>query len=126
MACGTAHASVPERMALSRRLALLVAALGVASATSCLSPTLPLPPPSRPDKITGPDAQGLVTIEGSVLPNTVVYLQNSITRDGTFDSVGGDGRYVLSLRAELGTELWLWYARGADESPVTTFTVPTP
>jgi hypothetical protein len=123
MARGTAHASVPERMALSRRLALLVAALGVVSATSCLSPTLPLPPPSRPDKITGPDSQGFVTIEGSVLPNTVVFVENSVTRLGSFQGVGADGRYLLTLQAELGTELWLWYARGSDESPVTTFTV---
>jgi len=126
MACGMAHASVLERMVFSRRLALLVAVLGIASGPSCLSPTLPLPPPSKPDKISGPDPQGYVTLEGSVLPNTTVFVENSVTKMGAFQGVGGDGRYLLSLRAELGTELWLWYARGTEESPVTVFNVNVP
>ena len=121
MARGIAHASVLERMELSRRLALLVAALGIVLASSCLSPTLPLPPPSKPDRISGPDAQGYVTLEGSVLPDTTVFIENSVTKIGAFQGVGGDGRYVLSLRAELNTELWIWYARGTEESPVTVF-----
>jgi hypothetical protein len=47
-------------------------------ASACLSPTLPLPPPSRP-VIEGPDEQGNVTLSGNVIPEAEVYAHNTET-----------------------------------------------
>jgi hypothetical protein len=107
---------------LSRRL-LLAAAVAAVAATSCLSPTLPLPPPSKPT-IDGPDPQGNVTVTGNVLGNSTVFVENARLNSGVFEHVGNNGQYKLVLPAQVNDELWIWYTQGTDESPVTIVTVP--
>lgn len=104
-----------------RRRVLLLAALCV---SGCLSPTLPLPPPSRPDTIEGPDQQGLVHVEGTVPGYAEAFLKNDRTGVGVFQQTGRDGRYSLSIAAQPGDYLQLWYEQNGDESPFTDVYVP--
>ena len=78
-------------MRLTRRLLPLLAGLCLAS---CLSPTLPLPPPDRPD-MSAPDENGLVRIQGIAAP-----------------------------KAEVNDFIELWYMQGSDESQTIRLTVP--
>lgn len=97
---------------LTRRLLLLLVAGGVTA--GCLSPTLPLPPPSRPT-VEGPDQDGMVTLEGDV-PGSAVYAANPRTGEiaGQFTP---DGHYLFQIGAELNDELVFWYSEGTQNSP---------
>jgi hypothetical protein len=103
-----------------RRLLLLSAGLAVAS---CLSPTLPLPPPDRPD-VSAPDVSGLVRLEGSAAPHSEVIAWNhdndviagQVTRDTS--------RYDFTIQAEVGDYIELWYIQGDQESQSVRFNVP--
>lgn len=89
----------------------------------CLSPTLPLPPPSKP-VVDGPDSQGNVTLSGNVPATATAYALNNRTGEGVFHVTGEDGAYVLVLPAQRGDELSLWYSLGTDDSPSIVFRVP--
>lgn len=103
-----------------RRLLLLSAGLTLAS---CLSPTLPLPPPSRPD-VSSPDSSGLVRLQGNAAPHSEVIAWNhdndviagQVTRDSP--------RYDFTIQAEVGDFIELWYIQGSDESQSVRLTVP--
>jgi hypothetical protein len=108
---------------VTRRLFALAAALAV---VGCLSPTLPLPPPSKPT-IEGPDPQGNVTLSGRVESGANVYAANLRTGDirGQID-LDGDGWYKFQIPAQVGDEMQLWYTMGTDESPSVIFVIPAP
>jgi hypothetical protein len=109
---------------LGRRLFL--ASAGALLATACLSPTLPLPPPSRPT-VEGPDQQGQVVLDGNVLGGATVYAAN--TRTGELRGqlyTGDDGHYRIQIGAEVGDELEVWYSIGTDQSPSIVFKVDPP
>ncbi len=103
-----------------RRLLLLSAGLTLAS---CLSPTLPLPPPSRPD-VSAPDGSGLVRIQGNAVPHAEVIAWNhdndviagQVTRDSS--------RYDFTIQGNIGDFIELWYIQGDDESQTVRLTVP--
>lgn len=120
------RASVLPMVRLTRRLALMAAAAGLAAA--CLSPTLPLPPPSKPT-VEGPDQQGMVTLSGRVQEGASVYAANMRTGDirGQID-LDSDGDYSFQIPAQAGDELELWYTLGTEESPSIVFRIdePTP
>lgn len=103
-----------------RRLLLLSAGLALAS---CLSPTLPLPPPSRPD-VSAPDDGGLVRLQGHAAPHSEVIAWNRrsdvIAGQVTRDSAA----YDFKIQAEVGDLLELWYIQGDDESQSVRVTVP--
>ncbi len=92
-------------------------------ASACLSPTLPLPPPSKP-VIDGPDAEGNVTLTGTVTSRATVYALNIGTGEGRFQVTGQDGAYAIVIPAQKGDELSVWYALGTDDSPSVVFRVP--
>jgi len=97
-------------------------ALGVALVvTGCLSPTLPLPPPSKP-VVEGPDQQGMVTLDGYV-DGEVVYAANMRTGEIRGQFVAPDGHYRFAIGAEVGDELELWYQVGTTTSPVILFKI---
>ena len=108
--------------AWSRRRLVLLAAL---AACSCLSPTLPLPPPSEPE-VSGPTEQGLVRLQGSVRPNSWVFALNERTELAYAQATHETGRYDLEIRAEVGDEILLWYEIGNDKSESLEVTIREP
>jgi hypothetical protein len=107
---------------LSRRL--LIAASGLLVA-GCLSPTLPLPPPSKPT-VEGPDEQGMVTLDGYAQANSPAYALNSRTGDIRGQITENDGHYNFQIAAEVGDELSFWYSVGTDNSPSIVFQIQKP
>ncbi len=103
----------------------LAAAVVAVALPGCLSPTLPLPPPSKPT-VEGPDEQGNVTLAGSVRAGATVYAQNNVTLSGVFTSDTPNGDYVLVLPANVGDEISVWYSLGTDMSSAVEFIVPNP
>lgn len=86
-------------------------------------PEVGLPAPALPT-ISGPDAEGLVTIEGAIpRPLGEVFVRNDSV-DQT-ESVASDstGAYSIDVAAERGDAMSLWYEYGSDRSPELTFTV---
>ncbi len=95
-------------------------------AGGCLAPTLPLPPPSRPD-VEGPNAQGLVRLTGAELPNAWVFALNEGTQLSYGQVTGSDGRYDFSFPASVGESVLFWYRVGDQDSPsITLYIEPSP
>jgi hypothetical protein len=107
---------VPRRLALA---VLLSAVLG-----GCLSPTLPLPPPNRPDEIVGPNDQGMVLLRGRVLrPSARVQAFNTGTGKQAGDVADDGGVYEILIGAEVGDQIELWYEIGKESSTSILFTI---
>jgi len=117
---GTLHATVPEMPpGLLRRTLLAIGLL----AGACYAPTLPLPPPQKPE-ITLTDT-GQFRLRGAVEPNAQVFAINE--RNGLIDGqqVDRSGHYDFTLQSAVGGDLMqLWYQVGTDLSPTTVFTLP--
>jgi hypothetical protein len=120
---GPGRATVGSMARVTRRVAALAAALMLAG---CLSPTLPLPPPSKPT-IEGPDPEGNVTLSGRVESGAEVYAANLVTGEirGQMD-LEADGWYEIRIPAKVGDEMALWYTMGTDKSPSIVFVIPDP
>ena len=111
-------------MVLSRRWVLAAAAL---VAVGCLSPTLPLPPPSKPT-VEGPDPEtGEVTLSGREQEGADVFAANMRTGEvrGQLD-LNRDGFYEFTLPAQVGDQISFWYTLGTEESPSILFTIREP
>jgi hypothetical protein len=100
----------------SRRGWLLGAAF---LAVSCLSPTLPLPPPSDPS-VTSTEIAGLVRLKGTVQPESQVFALNHSTNliRGQYTE---SGAYDFTLEAQERDGISLWYVHGTVESPPNDF-----
>ena len=96
---------------------------GALSAVGCYSPTLPLPPPVKPDiSVT---TAGEYELKGGVLPNSPVFALDSRTQliDGQVSD--GVGLYDILLHdAQAGDSITLWYESGTDLSPPMVFELP--
>ncbi len=93
---------------------------------SCLSPTLPLPPPEQP-QVDGPDPEtGEVRLRGSVPPRSQVHAINLRTMDIRGQVVGGDGKYDFWLPAQVGDEVSMYYRQGTTESQSLIFMIRDP
>jgi hypothetical protein len=77
---------------------LILASLGLLAA-SCLAPTIPMPPPARPE-IQGPNLAGEVTLLGHVDSHSEVYAQNMRTGDIRGQHTN-DGAYRIVIRAQV-------------------------
>lgn len=96
------------------------------SAVSCLSPTLPLPPPNRPN-IEGPDSTGNVTLSGRVLPGANVYADNLVTGASAGQRADTQtGEYRFRIAAQVGDDMVLFYKYDSEFSDRLNFTVPNP
>lgn len=90
---------------------------------SCLAPTLPLPPPDRPD-VSAPDVSGQVRLQGVAVAQAEVLAWNrnsdliagQVTRD--------DARYDFTIKGDAGDVIEVWYVQGTDASPSVRVTVP--
>jgi len=89
----------------------------------CLSPTLPLPPPSRPD-ISPPDASGVTAIIGRVPGGTTALAENLETGRLVGQVTGDSGAYDLRLPAAIGDQVVVWYRDGLTDSAAVQLTVP--
>jgi hypothetical protein len=107
---------------VARRLLLLVAALCLAS---CLSPTLPLPPPDRPD-VSASDENGLVRLQGVAAPKSEVIAWNHASDLIAGQVTGDDSRYDFTIKAQANDYIELWYVQGDQESQTVRFNVPSP
>lgn len=92
-------------------------------ATGCLSPTLPLPPPSRPE-VTAPDEDGNIRITGFVQSRATVFALNQRTDQIVGEVTGADGAYDLSMPAEVGDRISVWQSIHTKESDASEIVVP--
>ena len=104
---------------------LLLPLLAALCLVSCLSPTLPLPPPDRPD-VSSPDENGLVRVQGVAAPRAEVIAWNRASDLIAGQVTGDDSRYDFTIKAEVSDTLELWYIQGTDESQSVSITVPAP
>lgn len=108
------HASVQRRWFLT---------VGAAILTGCLSPTLPMPPPSKPD-IEGPDERGVVVLSGHVLPESHVYADNEntgLSYGQIADAV--TGAYRFPILASVGDGISMFYRLNGDSSTTLRFVI---
>ena len=86
-------------------------------------PGVGLPAPSLPT-ITEPDAEGLVTVGGTIArPLGEVFVHNLTLEQTVSVASDSEGRYSLDVPAGSGDRMALWYEYGRDRSPELTFTV---
>lgn len=111
---------VREIVLRARRRFLLLAGLALAS---CLSPTLPLPPPDRPE-ISAPDSSGLVHVQGVAAPRVEVVAWNHQTDLIAGQVTGDDSHYDFTMAASVGDQIELWYIDGDEESQSVSVSVP--
>lgn len=116
---GTPHATLPPMASRVRRSLLLASAL---FAVGCLSPTLPLPPPSQPE--IAEVQTGTYLLTGAVPPNAEVYAYNLRTRFIDGQATDASGRYAFEIAAEPLDTVELWYTSGTRESQVTEIEIP--
>ncbi|MDI1451214.1 hypothetical protein [Polyangium sp. 6x1] len=119
--CRARGARVMGRRSLFR----LFAAAFLVALPGCLSPTLPLPPPEAPDTISPQAATpGMWTISGSCLQGAIVIVFNERTGAGSVvEDRDGDGRYEVTIEAEVCDLAWVAQDLGEDESARATFVV---
>lgn len=102
----------------------LLAALAASVAAGCLSPTLPLPPPTRPDEVGAPDESGQVRLRGTVPGHSEALARNERTGQIAGELTGPTGRYDFYIGGQPGDELVLWYVLDGEPSPSIILTVP--
>jgi hypothetical protein len=117
---GMARATFRPMRPWSARRALLLSGL---VALGCYAPTLPLPPPQKPD-ITLTES-GRFRLRGGIIPEAQIFALNERTGTIGGQQVGRSGLYDFELEAARGGDLMqLWYQAGTDLSPTTVFTLP--
>ncbi|MCA9643306.1 MAG: hypothetical protein H6718_13870 [Polyangiaceae bacterium] len=101
----------------------MLAAIGAAFVSvGCLSPTLPLPPPDKPD-VEGPDQDGYVTLTGVVPSYALAQALNLRTGEIAGQVTDETGRYEFRLRAEIDDECVFWYNDDTERSPSVQFKI---
>ncbi|MEM9694503.1 MAG: hypothetical protein AAGA56_18280 [Myxococcota bacterium] len=114
---------VGHALRLGLALALLGASL-LAPVSACLSPTLPLPPPDRPESITASVDAGFVDIRGRCTPGATVLIENLETGviTGT-DDRDEDGDYFIRLEGDGCDRAEVWEVIDNTISSATPFTI---
>ena len=86
----------------------------------CLSPTLPLPPPSQPAVTDHGD--GTVGLQGYVQPHSTVFALNTATNE-VAGQLTESGQYSFTIHAVKNDQISLWYEAGTDVSPTIEFPI---
>lgn len=110
-------------LASMRRASLFFAALVVLATTaSCLSPTLPLPPPEQPDFVSQ-DSTGLWQIAGNCDRGALVTVFDTATGRGVVvEDVARSGTYHVAIAGKVCDTVWVsQQTLEGGESPVTAF-----
>jgi hypothetical protein len=118
------NCAIPRRMH-RRTLLRLVAVLGVVATASCLSPTLPLPPPDQPDVIEqSATIPGNWEISGTCLVGGLITVFNERTGHGVVvEDRNNTGRYRVELQADLCDLAWVSQELNQEISARTTFVI---
>jgi hypothetical protein len=96
---------------------------GILVVSSCLSPTLPLPPPNKPE-VEGPDASGNVTLSGTLLPGANVYANNlNSGASAGQKSDASTGKYRFKIGAKAGDSMEFFYIYDGVSSDRTYFSI---
>ncbi|HEY5955559.1 MAG TPA: hypothetical protein VIV60_03355 [Polyangiaceae bacterium] len=96
-----------------------------ALAMGCLSPTMPMPPPSKP-AIEGPDEHGVVVLSGHAPAASLVYADNETTGYGWSRRADpNNGAYRFPILASIGDQINLFYRLDTNESMPVQFVIPT-
>jgi hypothetical protein len=106
-----------------RTLLRLVLAFAAVATASCLSPTLPLPPPEQPDVIR-PSAMiaGSWEVSGTCLVGAIVTVFNEQTGRGVvIEDRNNSGRYRVDIAADLCDLAWVSQELNQETSARTTF-----
>ncbi len=116
---GRSAAQAPRR---STRRAWLLAVGAASLLGGCLAPTLPLPPPDKPD-VFGPDPQGNVTLSGYVPQYALAQAVNLRTGQIAGQATDASGYYEFQLGAQIGDECVFWYNQDTERSPSVPFKI---
>lgn len=97
--------------------------LTAAVLVGCLSPTLPMPPPAKPD-IEGPDERGVVVLSGHAPPESHVFAENENTGFSYGQRTNAvTGAYRFPILARLGDVISMYYRLNEDESTSLVFEI---
>ena len=105
---------------LARRSLLAGGLLAIA----CYSPTLPLPPPGKPEVSAVEGKPGTYRLMGQVEPHAEVFARNRRTAMDRGQMTQGSGKYDFEVEGAEGDEMELWYVVGKDPSPRVLFVLP--
>ena len=112
---------VPRLMRRRPLLRLIPAALAVFAASSCLSPTIPMPPPGI--NSISPSDEGLWVVTGTCDPGAFVTVYNTTKAQGVVvQDVNATGTFLVKVpaaRCDLGQ---LWQTQLEDTSSAESFT----
>jgi hypothetical protein len=109
---------------VSRRRWLIALAACVSCAVGgCLSPTLPLPPPSPPE-VTETDTEGVYRVTGFVKPNARAEAWNLSSDLFWGQQTRSDGAYDFLVEGQPGDPMVLFYVIGTDQSDTQDFVLP--
>lgn len=109
---------------MRRRLLLrlgLTALVGALAGPSCLSPTLPLPPPDV-ETVTASSEPNLWNVSGTCAPGALVIVFNDASGEGAvFEDRALSGQWFVQLEGEQCDAAWASQERGNDASTHTPF-----
>lgn len=108
---------------LARRLLLLSCLGGIGFGLSgCLSPTLPMPPPAKPD--IEQIGEGQYRLTGRIPGAGFVTALNKRTND-TFGKLSTDRLYDFNVVAQPDDPMQLWYEVNGENSDILEFEIPS-
>lgn len=113
---------------MRRRFLSWIGLFAVASAlatTSCLSPTLPLPPPDVDTSTEAADGQRWI-ITGTCTPGALVTLLNDETGLGAvYEDRLESGHFTIEIEAQKCDRAWVAQQHGTDDSSRYVFVIDT-
>lgn len=92
-------------------------------ALSCLSPTLPLPPPVTP-VVSSPDREGLALVRGRVPGGTTAIVENLARGTLIGKATDEKGLFELRIAASVSDRLNVYYFDGLERSQSIVVLVP--
>ena len=106
---------------MHRRALLWFVAFGALATASCLSPTLPLPPPEPPE-LVHLKADGGWDISGTCLAGSLVTIFNEQTGKGVVvEDRDNNGNYRIDIDGTACDLLWIAQDLGSESSARTSF-----